>query len=147
VIKILPLIYICFLIVGCDKNDQPEDVLSTYVGQFLSKSLTKDDALSYLGGELKASIEQMDDSEYSSYLEKNSFKKRSFRILLKNCDEVKCQITYIVKYRQKTLATDEYNIDVKKIAQLEKLEEEWKITDIESIKTFIDAKKAIDIHQ
>lgn len=147
-IKVIGFICLCVLVVSCDKkSEQPEDVLSNYVTQFLSKSLSKNDAISHLGKNLKTSIEEMDEAEYSSYLEKNSFEKRSFRILLKNCNELKCQMTYVVKYRQKTLATKEYNVDVKKIAQLEKIEEEWKITDIENVKTFIDAKNPIDIHQ
>ncbi len=146
-IKLLILINVCFFLVGCEKNDQPEDVLSSYIEQFLSKSLSKSEALELLGKELKESVAQMDDSDYSGYLERNSFKKRSFRIILKNCHEDKCHITYILKYRQKTLDTKEYNIDIKKIAQIEKIEDQWKITDIENLKTFIDAKNSIDVQE
>ncbi len=138
---------ILFTLLGCDRKNTPEDVLSSYINRFLSEKMSKSEVLEYLGKDLKESIANMDDVEYSAYLEKNSFQKRSFRILLQSCDGDMCNITYVVKYRQKTLAKDEYNVDVKKIAKLEKIDGVWKITDIENSKTYIEAKKAIDIHQ
>ena len=143
--KIFTLIVLVMIAASCNKQSGPEGVLSEYINKFLSKRMSKREVLEYLGKDLKKSITEMNDVEYNAYLDKNSFEKRSFRILHQSCTDTKCNITYVVKYRQKTLASGEYNVDVKKIAELQKIDELWKITDIENSKTFIEAKKSIDI--
>ena len=54
----------------------------------------------------------------------------------KNCQENECFITYIVKYSKFENGKNILNAETKKIAQITKESENWRIVDVNNIKTY-----------
>ena len=60
----------------------------------------------------------LEGKELKKFLDSSDLKKKRLKILLKNCGDDQCFITYVVAYGQAKKGSDRYAIEVKKIAQL-----------------------------
>ena len=87
----------------------------------------------------------MTDREFSEFTQNVKYKKKKFKILLKKCDEKKCFITYLLTYTQPVPKNPDFEIDVKKIAEMENIEGEWKIVRVNNVKSYIESTKPLEI--
>lgn len=131
-------------LVSCSPGPStPEGLLRMYVNDITTKSVGKDYYLKYTAGELKSSVEEMDEEEIkkSSYME--NVKRAKVEVLNKNCQEAKCVLTYTVSYDTVEGDKATFSSETKKLAEFVKQEDEWKISSVTNLKTFIEAKEPI----
>jgi hypothetical protein len=138
---ILLLLLITF--VSCQKESTPEGSLEKLVSTRFSSS-SRDDVMEVVTGKLKTQIESMNDEKIEHFLDSEGLKKRKLKITLKNCEKNKCFLTYILKYADVRPQGSKFEIEVKKIAQIELIGETWLVSDINNLKTYIDSKDPID---
>ena len=140
----LVLILLVIFSFACTKTEKtPEDTLKEFVQYRFSSGQTKDDVLKWTDGLLKEQIESMSEEELKSFMDTSSFKKRDFKVNLSKCQESKCNITYTISYDQLKEDKKAYFVETKKIALLDKSSGEWKILDVNNVKTFLDMKEDI----
>ena len=123
------------IIIGCNSASTPEDSLRRFVYERFKVNSDQELLKNLTVNNMNNSLLKEED-----YLkEKNLFKGiklKKFKILLKNCESsVSCFITYIVKYQNENRAKS--MIEVKKIANILKIDSTWKISNVSELKTFI----------
>lgn len=133
------LILSLVLVVGCTKKTSPEVALRKFVNYRFSGSQDKEWLLNRLTGIMYKKIDEMEDSEIETFINVEKLKKQSLKIVSKKCEQSSCYLTYIVAYSQKGEASEAFEVEVKKIAELTLFEDGWKIADIRDVKTFIDS--------
>lgn len=139
--KFLLLLLVVF--VSCQKESSPESALETLVSTRFSSS-SRSDVLKVVTGKLKNQIESMDEKKVEHFLDSEGLKKRKLKITLKNCEKDKCFLTYVLKYDDVRPQGSKFEIEVKKIAQIDLVGESWLVSDINNLKTYIDSKDPID---
>ncbi|MBL6988211.1 MAG: hypothetical protein ISR65_00445 [Bacteriovoracaceae bacterium] len=140
---------ICFVttllfLFGCSGVNTPEGVLNKYINYRFSKDQDRDKLLAMTSGQLNKQLLEKDEAAFEEFAQGvRDLKKKKFSIILKKCDEQKCYITYLISYDVIKEGSKKYNVEVKKIAELEKISGNWKVTDVNNLKTFIDSKESI----
>lgn len=135
------------LMVSClSKSDSPEAALKEFIDNRLEKIVSKDFILDRTTGALRTSLESMNEEEFSRFADLRGFKKDSFKILSKNCQDKKCYVTYSLGYHQKSDASTSWQSEVKKIAEILWIEGKWLIADVSNIKTYHEASQSIEIN-
>lgn len=130
---------------GCSPGPStPEGLLRMYVNDVTTKQVDKDYYLKYTAGELRESVEELDEEELSarSYLE--NVKKAQVEVLNKNCQEAKCVLTYVVSYDTYEKGKATFSAETKKLAEFLKVDDEWKISNVTNLKSFFEAKEPIE---
>ena len=84
----------------------------------------------------------MGEQEFAKFIDTEHLLKKRVKINLKDCSEEKCSITYTVKYLDKK---SHFIVVIKKIAVLLNIEEKWKVSDVNNIKSHMDSKTEIEI--
>lgn len=123
------------------KKSGPDEVLQSYINDRFNKELTREDFKDYFAGEILQELEGLDEKVIGDLNEVKQAKKKKLAIDFKRCDEDKCFITYTLSYDASAKADASQTgvtVKVKKIAELRRLENEWKIFGITDIKTFYD---------
>lgn len=133
---------ILLILFSCNKDSTPEQALEDLVSSRF-KASSRDDVLKLTSGNLKNQILSMDDSSLKLFLDSEGLKKRKLDIVHKSCEANKCFIKYILKYDDKRSEDLDFNLEVKKIAELIKEESSWYVTDISNVKTYINSKKEL----
>ena len=88
----------------------------------------------------------MKEDDLEDLFKVDKYRKRNFKIISEKCSEEKCFMTYVLEYDVLTAQkTRDFVSEVKKIAELQRINQEWKIANIDNIKTFIDATTPIDV--
>lgn len=140
------LVLFSILLVSCSKDfNKPDELLQFYVKEVTSKKLSRTFFEKYTAKSLKDSILSMNKEDFESFQEVNLVKNVKVDILNESCVEQKCHITYLMKYTSKTEEGEKFESEVKKIAELLKFEEHWKIIKISNIKTFHEGKSPIHV--
>lgn len=133
------------LFYSCSKDSSSEEVLKSYVKYRFSPSQSKANLLEKTTGELNFKIKNMSDEEFESFVSMEKYKMRKFEINLKRCSESQCYITYTLSYDQYTDGKRTFESEIKKIAEVQKTNGKWKLSDVSNVKTYIDSKEEIDI--
>lgn len=133
------------LAIGCTKKSTPEKTLKDYIDYRFSSGQDKEDLLEMTTGPLQEKISEMEEDDLKKFLEVDKLQKKKLKILLKNCQETECSLTYILSYSQGESRPKDFGIEVKKIAQLLKIENSWKLSDVSNVKTYIEAQKNLDV--
>ena len=136
-----------FLVVACTKDIKtPEGLLAKFTEDITTKKMDRDYYSKYTTGKMKESIEKLTDEEFESYGNLSKVKNAKVEVLKKNCSGEKCALTYIVKYDYKSEGATEkdFKSEVKKVANLVKIEDVWKIEDVSNIKTYHESIKPIN---
>lgn len=145
--KLFALICILFLAISCDSKHQgPAETLTRFVDYRFSDSQNKEGLLRFMTSKASEEIAAMNDEDLKSLFKTEKFRKRNFKIISEKCTQDQCFMTYVLEYD--VLATNsarDFVTEVKKIAELQKIGEEWKVANIDNIKTFIDATRPIDV--
>ncbi len=137
---------VLFIFAGCFNNaDTPEAAIVDFVNASLDKVVSKSDVLDRTTGKMKLSIESMTDSEFESYANLKDFKKESLKIISKSCQEKKCYVTYSVGYKQLKGSKTGWMSEIKKIAEVLRVDGKWLISDVTNIKTYHESGEPIDI--
>lgn len=141
------LVLVMVLAFACDKKAQgPAETLTNFIEYRFSNTQTKDGLLKFMTSKASEEISNLKEEDLADLLKVEKYRKRNFKIISEKCDENKCFMTYVLEYD--VLApnsTRDYVSEVKKIAELQKIDGEWKVANIDNIKTFIDATRPIDV--
>lgn len=135
--------FISFIFLGCNKEKSPKETLGSYIKYRFSENQSKNKLLAYTTGVLEAKISQMSEEDFKNFIDISKYKMKDFKIVLSKCVSNQCYLTYLLKYAQG--ASNGYDIEIKKIAELSRIDKTWKISDVNSVKSFINAKENIDI--
>lgn len=139
-------LFLAILFVGCYGGaDTPEAALKNYVQKVTTNKADRDFYLQYTSGKLLESIESMDDEEFKKFNKFEKIKNAKVNIIYKSCEQQTCSLTYTVKYEVHENQKVSFDTEVKKIAELVKVDDSWKIFEVNNTKTFIESKSAIDI--
>ncbi len=132
-------------LISCTKRaDNPEQVLRDFIEIRFKNSQDIGTLLTYATGDFKTSLETMTDRDIE-FFTKHGLKKRKLEITNSICQESTCSITYIISLDEYNGDTLQNSSELKKIAKLELVGEDWKISDITNIKTYHDLKEPIDV--
>lgn len=141
--------YILILLLGfsCTKGPStPEGLLEMFVTDVTSKSIGKDYYEKYTDGELWESVSELSEEDFNKFLKLNKVKNPKVSISNKNCvTDVECTLTYVVKYNVTGEEKSEYKSEVKKVATIKQVEGNWKIFEVNNIKTYHDSKTPLEV--
>ena len=115
--------------------------------EFVKKSssgLEQRDYQNYATGDLLGLIEDMSEQEFEQYKEQSKVQSVKVEVLNENCSDSKCSITYISKYKTKTSDGSDYNSEVRKIAELSRENEKWKVSSVKNIKTYLETNEGLN---
>lgn len=140
--KLSLFIILSLALVACNKESTPESSLESLISMRFNGG-DRGDILKVVTGKLQQQIEGMSDENLSLFLETEGLKKRRLKVTLKNCEQSRCFITYILKYKDSRPTGSEFDVEVKKIAEVELVGETWLVSDISNLKTYIESKKEI----
>jgi hypothetical protein len=139
-------ILLLFLFVSCLATDlSPESALKDFVDSRIGKIIERDFVIERVTGKMLQSFENMSDEDFQKFADMQNIKADSFKILSKSCQENKCFITYSISYLTKgdTKKTI-FSSEVKKIAEMIKVENKWLIADVSNIKTYHESMEPIN---
>lgn len=126
------------------KKSSPVNVLKSFIEIRFEKILDKEIIEDFLTGDLLSKFKNYSDDDYDKLFDKK-LKFKNIDILHKNCEEKSCFITYIIKYKKIENNLTTLNAETKKIAQIIKVDDHWKISDVNNIKTYYQSKKELKI--
>lgn len=140
------LLVLLFLVSCSYSPDSPEGLVKMFVKDTSSKSLGRDYYEKYTTGELLEAADELTDEDLENSKMAN-VKKAKTNILSKKCEsDEKCVVTFIVEYdyQFKDKGLKSYENEVKKIAEIVKVEGNWKLSNVTNLKTFISAQDPIE---
>lgn len=139
------LLTLCALLFACNGPDTPEAALRDFIHYRFKGSFEREKVLEKATGELYGRIEAMDDQEFTEFSRDNLSDSFSLKILLSKCEESKCFLTYTLAYDMNETTDASAEMEVKKIAELHRVEKTWKVADVSELKTFIQMNNQLDI--
>ena len=139
--------FFCFALLGffgCKSASGPEESLREYIDYAVSGDATKDGFMERSTSGLLTALEGMDQADFDDYAKEMAHvDKKRMKINNKNCQEDKCFITYTISYDGKSDEKSVYSIEVRKIAELHQIDEEWKLASINNVKSHYDGTSEI----
>ncbi len=144
--KICLLLILLSFIFACTKQDlsTPEGAVKSYIDARFS-SASKDKLLDLTVGQLNEDISLLEGDELDKFQSLEGYDGKGFEVTHRNCSGSNCFITFILGFTKKDSKTVTSSSKVKKIANLEKLGNEWKVSGVTNVKTFHEMKGSIDI--
>ena len=136
-------IIILFLVYSCVSSEGPEQALKKFVNYRFSSNQNREKLLEMSAGNLKAQIEVLDEESFNKVYKEQNLKLKKYKINLKNCSEETCSITYTLSFSTLKGKDETFRSEVKKIAEMVKIEGSWKVIDVTNVKTYIDSKEPI----
>jgi hypothetical protein len=142
------MLLLLLILVSCNNGaSSPEGLVKMFVSDSVKGKVNRDYYEDFTTGSLLEASRDLTDEE----IEKSSFdgiKSVKTKIISKNCSEDKCILTYIVTYLTKTDLEDksktDFSTEVKKIAEVEKEGDIWKIAQVKNVKTYHESLKPIN---
>ena len=138
------LIALVFL-TACNSQKSPEEVLQKYINLRIDHNQSRDALTPYLTGEMLKGVLALSEEDYDKFSKNTNIKKKRFKINLKRCNDQKCYLTYTFKYTGPRKGNDDYIMSVKKIAEVVKVEDKWKISKVSDLKSHLESLKAIEV--
>lgn len=135
------------LFAGCTKESTPETALEDFIQYRFQSGQSKEDILEMTTGPLHEKLNEMSDEDLEKFIDVKDLKKRKLKVLIKNCEEDTCYLTYVLRYVQGKETPRDFSVEVKKIAQINKVEDKWLLADVSNVKTYIEAKKELKIEE
>ena len=142
--KIIIKLSLILTIFSCSQKDGPEQVLTSFVNYRFSKNQKREYLLKMTSGSFNQSIAAMSNEEFRIF-STPPIKKKKFKILNSQCDELKCSISYFIKYQSFKNNENISSVELKKVASLKNVESGWKISDVANIKEFHNTTMSIDV--
>ena len=144
--KILSVFLLLFMI-SCNKESTPESALEDFINYRFESGQSKEDILEMTTGPLYEKLNSLTEEELQKFTDVKDLSKRRLKVLIKNCEEDTCYLTYILRYVKGNETPRDYSVEVKKIAQVNKVEEKWLLSDVSNVKTYIESKKELKIEE
>ena len=133
------------LIVACTKGaTTPEGLIRTFVNDVSTKKMDIDYFEKFTTGELLESIQTVGVENYENDTRMKSVTGAEVEILSKNCESSTCIVTYIVKFNTKNPDEGKFKSEIKKIAEVKREGDFWKLSKVTNLKTFHESYKAIN---
>lgn len=134
------------LFVGCfDRGDSPEGALRDFTMARLEKIVERDFVVARTTGKMRVSVESMSDDQFKIFSDLRKYKRDTFKIISKSCQEKRCYLTYSIGYREENPAKKGWVSEVKKIAEIIWVEGKWLIADVSNIKTYHETSETIEV--
>ena len=131
---------------SCQKDESPEGYLNRFIDYRFSDGQTREELLDMTSGEIKNSLINMEADELKEFLTATgNNQKRKFKMLHKNCSGKECFITYVLNTNHYTDKTKTFEVETKKTAKLVMENEKWLVSEVDTMKTYIEGKKEIII--
>ena len=140
------IILLCFpFLTFCTKDLNAPQTLNSFV-QIRFRGGNVEELLKLTGGALKAELEEMTEEQREEFESFSGHEFKDLEIESKNCTDDKCFLTYTLSYYKGDEKDPEFLIRLKKIAEISRKSEQsrWKIVDVNDVKSYYDAKKAIE---
>lgn len=144
--KILSVFLLLFMI-SCNKESTPESALEDFINYRFESGQSKEDILEMTTGPLYEKLNSLTEEELQKFTDVKDLTKRRLKVLIKNCEEDTCYLTYVLRYVKGNETPRDYSVEVKKIAQVNKVEEKWLLSDVSNVKTYIESKKELKIEE
>ena len=132
-----------FYLVGCTKSNDPEKTLKEFVEYSFSENQKKSFYLENTAGLLKEKIVAMSDDDIKKFFNVTDLQKRTLLINQRKCSADTCFFTYTLTYNVNQDKQTKFEMEVNKIAELQRVGKKWVITNILNVKTSIDSKLPI----
>ncbi len=142
--KLITILAAITLFGACTKKLGPDETLQKIVRMSLDGTMDREDILGLTTGELNAALSDLDDEEMQKYLKLEGAKRDSFKINLSNCENSKCFLTYTLKYDRMQDGIKTFEVELKKIAEMTKVEERWLLSDVTDVKTYYQSEVPIE---
>jgi len=134
-----------FILAACVEDKKtPEAALKSMIESRMGKIVTREDVLDQVTGQMKESLENMSDEDFSKFADLKNIDRNSFKVLSKSCQEKKCFVTYSVAYTTNTDGKPSFTSEVKKIAEILNIDGKWLISDVSNIKTYHESLEPIN---
>ncbi len=134
------LLFILFF--SCVDKSSPDAVLKSFLKLRFSDKQKRSKIIGYLTGNLYKKINGLSDIEFNEYISVSNYSLKRIFFNMKNCSNNKCYITYTISYYKKDKNDNNIAIvETKKIVEMRLINDNWKLADIENLKTHIDSKK------
>tara|TARA_R110000868_G_scaffold100129_4_gene275455 strand:- start:1328 stop:1765 length:438 start_codon:yes stop_codon:yes gene_type:complete len=143
-IKTFLLCLITVFAFSCSKKLGPDESLREIVKLSISGKMSKDQLLSATTSPLRDELAALSEEDMNKYLKIEGASKDSFQINLSNCEELVCYLTYTLKYDTSKDGVKTFGVELKKMAELKKVDEKWLLADITDIKTYYEAQQPIE---
>lgn len=144
--KTLRYTFLLVLVVGCFGGvSSPEGALKNYVETVSSNKADKDFYIRSTAGKLLEKIESMSDEEFSMFNNFSNIRSAKVKVIHKSCEADNCTLTYIVNYKVFENNRATFDTEVKKIAEMVRQDDSWKITEVRNRKTFIESNAPIEV--
>ena len=121
------------------------DTLNEYIGYRFSKNQSKEKLLERTTGELYRDLNGLSEEALNALVDSERYRRGSLKINLKKCSQTRCHITYTLKILKREAGQRDFEIEVKKIARLDREGEAWKISRISELKSHIGTEKPINV--
>ncbi len=140
------LFFVLFFLTGCfDRGDSPEGALRDFTNARLEKMVDRDFVVARTTGKMRVSVESMSDEEFTLFSDLRKYKRDTFKIISKSCQEKRCYVTYSLGYHEGTNNKKTWISEVKKIAEIIWVEGKWLIADVSNIKTYHETTETIEV--
>lgn len=139
-------LFVLVIALSCTKGaDSPEGLIETFVKDVATKSIDREYYQKYTTGKFLAVVEDQSDEELEKNTRMAGVKKVNVKILSKNCNGDKCVLSYLVKYVTETKEESNFKSEVKKIAEVVKVDDYWKLANLKNLKTYHESTEAIGV--
>lgn len=140
-------IYLLVLLVvgfGCSKGAKtPEGLINMFVQDMAANEVNRDYFQEHATGAFREEVLALSDEEFDKFTNLD-IKKPAVEILTKTCESDKCTISYVVRYDIFKNKKKTFESEIKKIAQVKKEGENWKLLSVTNIKSFYESTEPID---
>lgn len=133
-----------FLASACTSKRGPEETLREYISYAVSGDVSVEGFKSRSAGQLLERLNEMDEADFENYAQEMAHVDQNrIRIHSNTCDQERCSLTYTVTYDSKAEGEKIYQVEVRKIAELSKIEEVWKLSSINNVKSYYEGSREI----
>lgn len=140
------LFLFALLLSSCEeKKGTPEDALTEYINYRLSGNQDKEGVLKRLTGPILEKVSAMTEDDFKIFMETSEHRKKKLEIVNKNCEQFKCNITYVLRYSTVEDEKEAFVSEVRKLAEMRFENGLWKIHEISNLKTFHRINAPIDV--
>lgn len=139
------LVALSLVLFSCNGPDTPEAALKDFINLRFKGGFDKESVLEKTTGELNGRISAMEESEFEEFAKVNLSDSYKLKVLLSKCEQAQCFLTYTLDYGMNESSDSNARLEVRKIAELHKIEDTWKVADVSELKTHIEMKNQLDI--
>lgn len=141
----LVLIMMIIISVGCTKGAKsPEGLIQMMAKDLATKKLDMDYYEKFTTGAMLEQIKDLGEEQFEKNTRMVNVSDVKVSILSKTCESDKCVVTYSAKYKTKNSDEGKFESEVKKIAEVKKEEEFWKLVKVTNLKTYHESSEAIN---